>query len=158
MRNRIITLAVWLSVLSAPLAVWAAPTLPQPNPSLSVREVVQLQLDALRSVDQPFKDAGFAVVYNFSSPENREQTGPLPRFAQMVREGFGEMVNHRSANLPATVQQAEQALQPVELTSFSGRSYRYVFILRRQLEGEYAGCWMTDGVIPQDGSGHSTAL
>ena len=143
-----------VSVLaSAPLA-WAQ----EPNPRLSPREVVQLQLDALRTVDRPSKDAGFATVFRFTSPENQEQTGPLPRFSKMIREGFGELLNHRSAKLPPTVQEADRALQPVEITSLAGRTYRYVFVLRRQGEGEYRGCWMTDGVVPRDETGQSQEL
>ncbi|MES2884577.1 MAG: DUF4864 domain-containing protein [Pseudomonadota bacterium] len=142
------------SVLASTAPAWAQ----EPNPGLSPREVVQLQLDALRLVDRPSKDAGFATVFRFTSPENREQTGPLPRFSRMIREGFGELLNHRSAKLPATLQEADRALQPVEITSLAGRTYRYVFVLRRQAEGDYQGCWMTDGVVPQDETGQSQEL
>ena len=131
---------------------------PQPNPGLTPRQVVQLQLDALRTVDRPQRDAGFATVFRFTSPENREQTGPLPRFSKMLREGFGEMLNHRSASLPPTLQEADQALQPVEIVSLGGRTYRYVFVLRLQTEGDYQGCWMTDGVVPQDSGQRSQEL
>ena len=41
--------------------------------------------------------------------------------------------------------------QPVELTAADGQVHRYIFLLRRQDEGRYHGCWMTDGVIRPEG-------
>lgn len=137
-------------------AAMAAPPPSNPNPDLSPSEVVSLQLDALREVDRPVTDAGFATVFRFASPENQAQTGPLPRFARMIREGYGELINHRSARLLATIQQGEEALQPVEVTSRAGRVIRYVFLLRRIDEGPFAGCWMTDGVVQPADAGQSS--
>lgn len=150
MRTTLLCIAALLASLNLSLATAQSPVAPAPDPRLSPRQVVELQLKALKTVDQPFKDAGFATVWRFTSPENREQTGPLPRFAKMLRTGFGEMINYRSVRLSPLVQQDGRAIQPVELISLAGRSYRYVFILRQQIEGDYEGCWMTDGVVPQD--------
>lgn len=123
---------------------------PTPSPQYSPRQVVEIQLNALQRLDEPEKDAGIATVFRFASPENRSQTGPLPRFAQMLREGYPEMLNHRSHNLSPPVVQGDEALQPVELTSRGGRILRYVFVLRQQLDGPYKDCWMTDGVVVPD--------
>jgi hypothetical protein len=128
----------------------AAPLAPQPSPTLTPQQVVQVQLKALQHVDSPVQDAGFATVYRFTSPENREQTGPLPQFSRMIRAGFGELLNHRKAELSPLLQQGEQVLVPVAVTSINGQRFHYVFVLRRQVEGNYKGCWMTDGVVPQD--------
>lgn len=151
MRKTLVLTAGLLSMMNATLAFAATPMgTAGPNPKLTPTQVVQLQLDALKAVDTPVKDAGFATVFRFASPENQGQTGPLPRFARMIREGFGEMLNHKSSRLLTPVQQADQLLQPVELVSLAGRTYRYVFLLRRIDSGACTGCWMTDGVIPQD--------
>jgi hypothetical protein len=40
-------------------------------------------------------------------------------------------------------------LQGVELIDRKGETARFVFVLSRQSEPPYAGCWMTDGVLPQ---------
>lgn len=139
--------------------LWAGAAMaaaPQPDPKLSPSQVVGFQLDALREVDRPVPDAGFATVFRFTSPENRAQTGPVERFSKMIREGYGELINHRSARLLATIQQGEEALQPVEITSRAGRVIRYVFLLRRVDAGPYAGCWMTDGVVQPEDAGQSS--
>ncbi len=147
-----------LCMQGAAFAAEPASQFRQPHPSLTPQQVVQVQLDALKSVDQPAKDAGFATVFGFASPENRAQTGPLPRFSKMIQSGFGEMLNHKSARLQATVQQQDEALQPVEITSVGGKVYRYVFVLRRQHLEDCRGCWYTDGVIPQDPAERSQEL
>lgn len=159
MRNTFLQLAAFLMLLNAPLAnAQEAAVAAQPNPRLSPREVVQLQLNALQRVDHPTKDAGFAIVFRFTSPENREQTGPLPRFSAMIRNGFGELINFKAARLLTPVQQDGRVLQPVELTTLAGRTFRYVFVLRRQEQAPYKDCWMTDGVIPQEPTGQSQEL
>ena len=151
MRKTLVLTAGLLSMMNATLVFAATPSASaSPSPLLSPKQVVQLQLDALKAVDQPFKDAGFATVFRFASPENQGQTGPLPRFSKMIREGFGEMINHKSSRLLTPIQQQGQLLQPVELVSLAGRTYRYVFLLRRIDSESCSGCWMTDGVIPQD--------
>lgn len=124
---------------------------PVPDPRHEPRTVVQFQLEALKRVDVPVKDAGFAIVFRFSSPENRSRTGPLDHFAQMLRLGYGDLIEHRQASLPPTVQQGEQALQAVEVTDRRGGLHHYVFVLRRQNEGRYKGCWMTDAVLQPEG-------
>lgn len=144
-----------------PMVLWLLASVahaeaPQPSPRQSPAQVVTIQLQALREVDRPHPDAGFATVFRFASPENRAQTGPLPRFSRMIRDGYGELVNHRSARLLTTLQQGEEAMQPVEVTSRAGRVIRYVFLLRRVDEGPDAGCWMTDGVVQAADAGRSS--
>lgn len=160
MRRNLISVAGLLALLNATLACAAEPlTASGPSPALSAKQVVQVQLAALKAVDEPSKDAGFATVFRFASPENKEQTGPLPRFSKMIRDGFGEMLNHKSARLLTPMQQEDQLLQPVELVSLAGRTYRYLFLLRRVDTPGCKGCWMTDGVIPQeDGAPQSQEL
>ena len=113
---------------------------------------MQLQLAALAHVDQPVRDAGFALVFGFASPGNRSQTGPLERFAAMLRKGYPEMLNHRSSRLAALVSEGDQAIQGVELIDRGGARHRYVFLLSKQPGGPYKDCWMTDSVqqAPED--------
>lgn len=119
----------------------------EPHPALSPAAVVQLQLAALAFVDRPTRDAGLAVVWGFASPGNRSLTGPPKRFAAMIRDGYPEMLNHRSASLAPLVMDGELALQGVELIDREGRRHRYVFQLSKQPDGEFRDCWMTDSVF-----------
>lgn len=144
-------LAITLMLLASPLRAADEARLPAgPDPALSPAAVVQLQLAALARVDQPVRDAGFAVVFGFASPGNRGQTGPLPRFAKMLRDGYPEMLNHRSATLAPLISDGRTALQGVEIIDRIGVSHRYVFALSRQADGPHKDCWMTDSVYPAD--------
>lgn len=119
----------------------------EPHPALSPSAVVRMQLAALAQVDRPTRDAGLAVVWGFASPGNRSRTGPLKRFAAMIRDGYPAMLNHRTAVLAPLVMDGAVALQGVELIDREGRRHRYVFQLSKQPDGEYRDCWMTDAVL-----------
>lgn len=116
-----------------------------PSPALDPAEAVTLQLQALKQGT----DAGIAQVFLFASPGNRSQTGPLPRFIRMIREGYPEMLGHTASTLKPTVIQQDEAVQPVELTAADGKVYYYLFLMSRQSEPDCDGCWMTDSVLVQ---------
>lgn len=134
-------------LLSGLICAAAAAGPRRPDPRLSPAEVVRIQLDALAHNDRPAADAGIDLVWRFASPGNQAQTGPLPRFRQMVHQGYADMIDHQRATLAATVVQNGQALQGVELIDRAGVSHRYIFVLSQQTDPPYRGCWMTDGVI-----------
>jgi len=136
------------ALLPLTAAVSAAPA-PHPEPRYDPAAVVQIQLKALAHNDKPGPDAGLAVAFAFSSPGNREQTGPLERFSAMVHASYGQLLNHRSAHLNPVMIQGDHALQGVELVDSKGDTARFVFMLSRQSEPPYAGCWMIDGVLLQ---------
>jgi hypothetical protein len=117
-----------------------------PSPGLSVSEAVETQLAAL----QRGEDVDLAVVFAYASPGNRAQTGPLPRFIAMIRDGYDAMIEHRSAELAPPLLDGDQALQPVRLVGRDGSEHGYVFILRRIVLPDCAGCWFTDGVVPPE--------
>lgn len=117
-----------------------------PQPTQTPAEVVQIQLEALRNNDTPTPNAGIARVFEFASPRNRAQTGPLPQFVQMIREGYPDLLGHRQSKLFPLVTEADHVVQPVEIVSRKGETFRYLFLLR-QYEQPQGKCWLTDGVI-----------
>ncbi|MEC7485917.1 MAG: hypothetical protein VX570_04550, partial [Pseudomonadota bacterium] len=56
-----------------------------PDPSIAPEEVVAIQMKALQFNDNPSPDFGIAQTWNFAHPRNRAMTGPLPRFANMLK-------------------------------------------------------------------------
>lgn len=122
---------------------------PRPSPALGPAEVVELQLAALARNDDPAPDAGIAIAWRFASPANRAATGPLDRFARMVKgETYGDMLDHRSAEILPVIENPAHTMVPVRLVTRAGGTARYVFVLTEQRSGEYRGCWMTDAVMP----------
>ena len=148
--NQLIRIATLLAVLAAPVG---AAHLPQtePDPSLSPRDVVSIQIEALRNNDSPYENRGVEVTFNFASPANKSMTGPLDRFTAMVRNPtYGPMIDHRGASYENLVVEGDSARIDVILISKEGVYLGYRFFLSRQHGNRYEGSWMTDAVVPFD--------
>lgn len=120
-----------------------------PSPDLEPVQVVEAMLLALKKNTEQ----GIAELYRFSSPGNRERTGPLERFSVMIREGFPDMLGHKAARAAPPLIDGERAMVPVEVQSSEGEVNRYIFILSRQNIPECKGCWMADAVFSPDAEG-----
>ncbi len=119
---------------------------PEPDPSLGPDRVVQIQVDALRAVDKPARDAGIATTFRFASPGNREATGPLARFTAIVKAPeYRPLLGHRIAGYDPIAIEGDAAAQRVRVIAADGRAYDYEFRLSKDPR---SACWFTDGVIP----------
>lgn len=138
-----------LSGLLLVLTAHAAPpsgAIPGPAPDLDPPQVVQAMLMALKKGN----DQGIAELYKFSSPKNREQTGPLASFRDIIREGFPDLLGHRAARPGVPLIDGERAMMPVEVIGSDDQPHRYVFLLSKQSAPECKGCWMADAVFSPD--------
>lgn len=116
-----------------------------PTPELAPEQVVRIQLNALRHND--IRNRGIEVAFRFASPDNKQSTGPLPRFIRMILEGPYSLmlVYDNAAYHPAEVEEG-RARQRVTLIG-AGVAIDYEFYLSRQTQGACRGCWMTDAVV-----------
>lgn len=116
----------------------------RPSPELSPQEVVKIQLQAFGNNNA--EDEGIEIGFRFASPQNRRRTGPLPRFASMLKgPAYGVMLEHDRAEYAELLMRDGLALQRVQL--FRGDTVVvYDFYLRRQNLSECQGCWMTEAV------------
>ena len=48
----------------------------KPDPSISAKDVISIQLKALQINNSPFEDAGIEQTWEFAHPNNRKFTGP----------------------------------------------------------------------------------
>ena len=143
-----------LCMVAAPLLMGAAASLAldpiaeqaRPAPALGVQDVVKIQLEALRHNDA--QDRGIALAFRFASPGNQLNTGPLARFASMLKDGpYALMLRftHASYEPPQIVDR--DAVQRVTLVASGSEALTFVFYLSRQsAQGPLHDCWMTDGV------------
>ena len=93
----------------------------EPAPDLTPRQVVKAQLAAMQRNDQPAPDAGIRTAFRFASPYNREMTGPVERFIEMVKQpGYDALLNHRQSSLSDTTKKGNQARIKVHLIDSSG--------------------------------------
>jgi hypothetical protein len=118
---------------------------PQPAPELSPAEVIRIQMEALQHNGKD--DRGIETAFQFTSPNNRAFTGPLTRFRQIVRNpAFSIMLNHKHAAYEEPLIAGDAAQQRVTISGRNGQVVMYTFALSCQRDGEYDGCWMTEGV------------
>ena len=139
------------ALFAATIASLAADHLSQtePDPSLSPRDVVSIQMEALRNNDTPYRNRGIEVTFNFASPANKRMTGPLERFTAMVRNPiYAPMINHQTARYGKLMIEGDIASIDVILVTEDGVYVGYRFTLSRQHGNQYEGSWMTDAVVP----------
>ena len=133
---------------STPVDNYPVEGLPTPDPSLSPKRVVQIQLEALARNDTPVENAGIGTAYNFASPENRRATGPLTRFTRMVESPrFAPMIDYEEAVRGPLERRGSRAEQTVTITGPGERTVTYTFGVSEQSTGPFAGCWLTDRVV-----------
>lgn len=105
-----------------------------PDPERSA-EVVRIQLGALARNDVPDADAGIAVAFRFASPDNKRSTGPLDRFARIVRgEAYAPLLDHLDAEIVDVSTSLPHARVRVRVLTREGPELEYLFFL--SLQGE----------------------
>jgi Domain of unknown function (DUF4864) len=141
------TTALALAFLMVAAPAWAADLL-APDPALSPAEVVVIQLDALQA-NETETDAGIALTWEFAHPDNKRMTGPLPRFAQMIKgPQYRMLLNHRSHEVREVSRTDNEAVFAVTVTTRAGEVVAYRWSVAKVTGGEHAGAWMTISVSP----------
>lgn len=136
--------------LSVSLAVSTRATAedgPQPSAAYGPGTAVEIQLEALQRAAPGDELERLSVLFRFASPRNRRQTGPLPRFVQMVQRRFGALLEFEDVVYWPLEVRRDRAWQRVTLWLPDARRQDYVFELARQNSGECAGCWLTERVF-----------
>lgn len=123
-----------------------------PDPDLGVEDVVAAQLAGLaRELQLRLPDGpgeGIRTAWAFASPGNRAATGPLERFAEMLRNPlYVGLLEHRAAQLGPVVQDGRDARQEVLVLTCDDEAIGFTWVLARQAGPPHPGCWLTDGVL-----------
>jgi hypothetical protein len=142
------TLLLISSIVSAATNT-ESPNATSPSPNLTPQDVVKIVVNALANNDNPHPDAGIEITFNFASPANKSNTGPLARFSSMVKSPvFGVMLNHKKSEFSKVVRGEGTAIQIVKITTQSNIEVHFAFRLGLQVGGEFKGMWMTEAVWP----------
>ena len=121
-----------------------------PAPDLSPTDVVLAQLEGLRREPLDGAGAGLGIrrAWEFASPANREATGPVDRFADMVRGSiYRVLLEHRAAQLGPLLEDDGEAQQEVLVLTSDDQTVGFTWVLSLQDDHPHEGCWMTDGVL-----------
>lgn len=118
-----------------------------PDPSIEPVEVVAIQLKALQFNDNPTTDFGIVQTWNFAHPRNRMMTGPLPRFAAMIKgPAYVNMIDHASHRISPTEERPGIRQFDVLLETKMGQLLYFQWTVEKVTTGEFEDCWMTVGV------------
>ena len=120
----------------------------KPDPSISAKDVISIQLKALQINNSPFEDAGIEQTWEFAHPNNRKFTGPLNNFIRMIKNpSYSMMIDHLEHNIIPVEEQETSAYYFVEITDDNGKKYGFEWTVEKVSEnGEFKDCWMTVGV------------
>lgn len=139
-------LSILVALTFAISTSWAAELI-EPNPELTPEEVVAIQLTALQTNNAETTDDGIEQTWIFAHPNNKRMTGPLPRFAEMVKGPlYNMLLNHRTHQIEETLRVDGQASFTVTIVSKAGDAYACKWTVEQVAEGEEAGAWMTTAV------------
>ena len=120
----------------------------KPDPSISAKDVISIQLKALQINNSPFEDAGIEQTWEFAHPNNRKFTGPLNNFIRMIKNpSYSMMIDHLEHNIIPVDEKETNSYFFVELTDVNGKKYGFEWTVEKVSEnGEFKDCWMTVGV------------
>ena len=111
-----------------------------PNPDIAPAEVIAIQLNGLQYNDTPETDAGIRQTWAFAHPRNRAMTGPLPRFANMLKgPSYDMMLNHASHQIvPANSGDGWRQFD-VFMEAGNGKVLQFAWIVEKVNEGAVQG-------------------
>ena len=120
----------------------------KPDPSISAKDVISIQLKALQINNSPFEDAGIEQTWELAHPNNRKFTGPLNNFIRMIKNpSYSMMIDHLEHNIIPVEEQDTSSYYFVELIDANGKKYGFEWTLEKVSEnGEFKDCWMTVSV------------
>ena len=120
----------------------------KPDPTISSKDVISIQLKALQINNSPFEDAGIEQTWEFAHPNNRKFTGPLNNFIRMIKNpSYSMMIDHIDHKIIPVEEKETTSYYFVELTDLNGKKYGFEWTVEKVSdEGEFKDCWMTVGV------------
>ena len=131
---------LFINTVSAELA--------KPSPDLLPKDVVSIQLTALKENNFPYENAGIEQTWEFAHPSNRIFTGPLSKFKNMMHSpSYIIMLEHLKHNIILVSEQANVSYFFIELTDRMGNEYGFQWTVEKvTINGKFKECWMTSGV------------
>ena len=119
----------------------------KPTPNIPPMQVVEVQLFALQS-NNPENDFGIKQTWEFAHPRNKMVTGPIDRFANMMRTpAYNLLLNNKEFETQEIFNNGNNAGIAVRIEATDNKAYGYMWSLEKVKEsGPLFGSWMTTGV------------
>ena len=117
----------------------------KPNNSISPKEVVSIQLSALKNNDSAYKDSGIEQTWNFAHPNNKKVTGPLDNFKRMIKsDSYQMMIDHLSHTITEVGSSDKWAQFEVIILDKNKIYHKFNWQVEKYtVDGTLKDCWMT---------------
>ena len=118
------------------------------SPLLDPKQVIQIQLNALKKNNEPYKDYGIEQTYEFAHPLNRVFTGPLENFTKMMySNNYIKILNHKRHIINTIEILDKSAFFYIEIIDINGQNLGFKWTVEKVfIEGQFLNCWMTTSV------------
>ena len=120
-----------------------------PNRDLSPREVIEIQLTALQTNSAKKPNAGIQQTWAFAHPNNKAVTGPIERFAKMLKnKNYRYLLGHKEYTIREVVVAPKIANFYIVIVSSDNIKLSFNWRLQKVEVGAFIGSWMTTSVSP----------
>ena len=128
-----------------------------PDSTISPQEVVKIQLSGLQKNDLKYKDSGIEQTWNFAHPMNKQATGPLDRFKEMLKSNnYQMMINHISHTITQVRRGDDWVQFEVIILDKEKIYHKFNWQVEKFIEdGPLKDCWLTTMVSSPESLGSS---
>jgi len=128
-----------------------------PNNLISPNEVIKIQLNGLMNNDRDFKDSGIEQTWNFAHPNNKKNTGPLPKFKMMIKgNSYQMLLNHLSHTVTQVGSGDKWAQFEVIILDKDKIYHKFNWQVEKYtMDGPLKDCWLTTVVSSPTSLGSS---
>ena len=117
----------------------------EPNSNINPSEVVKIQLLGLQNNNKVFNDSGIEQTWNFAHPMNKQATGPLDRFKEMLKSNnYQMMINHISHTITQVRRGDDWVQFEVIILDKEKIYHKFNWQVEKYTEdGPLKDCWLT---------------
>ena len=117
----------------------------KPNSNIKPSEVVKIQLLGLQNNNEIFNDSGIEQTWNFAHPMNKQATGPLDRFKEMLKSNnYQMMINHISHTITQVRRGDDWVQFEVIILDKEKIYHKFNWQVEKFIEdGPLKDCWLT---------------
>ena len=129
----------------------------KPNSNIKPSEVVKIQLLGLQNNNEIFNDSGIEQTWNFAHPMNKQATGPLDRFKEMLKSNnYQMMINHISHTITQVRRGDDWVQFEVIILDKEKIYHKFNWQVEKFIEdGPLKNCWLTTMVSSPEPLGSS---
>ena len=144
-KNLIIKFVILSSLLTFFTFSKSVADLVKPNNGIEPIQVVKIQLRGLKTNNEPYKDVGIEQTWEFAHAKNKNVTGPLENFKDMLKgDSYSMLLNHIEHKVEQIYVSENKASFEVTVLDDKKRYYKFKWIVEKYVkDGPLKGCWLT---------------